>query len=294
MSSKALKTKLVRRINSDMQQAGYRFLKREDKSSLVWNDIKEADAHEKISHALRDRVRELRKPLRKSANDEESNRSLITAMANVLKKQTTETSLALRQLEALRNSVTKKSLNNNIQPISYESGGLSSKLSSGNLHHNTLTNVLNKAPESWQNVRIQPTRRISLLGLDDEVSRTNSSRRVSLSIPNVGQVKTANDQARRSSMVSLFGGLADQIADVQTDTSNRRNSLVEDFYRINAALPHQCITLPTIGENLSQVSRDEELARLGRRLSLLGYQKDDVERRFSMLSSFSEFTFQEV
>eukprot|EP00547_Thalassionema_nitzschioides_P000789 CAMPEP_0194218328 /NCGR_PEP_ID=MMETSP0156-20130528/23540_1 /TAXON_ID=33649 /ORGANISM="Thalassionema nitzschioides, Strain L26-B" /LENGTH=542 /DNA_ID=CAMNT_0038947641 /DNA_START=49 /DNA_END=1677 /DNA_ORIENTATION=- len=62
--TKSLKTQLVTRVFGDMKKAGFRFLKRST-STDAWQAIKQADAREKVSHALRDRVRELQKPTTK-------------------------------------------------------------------------------------------------------------------------------------------------------------------------------------------------------------------------------------
>lgn len=326
-SAKSLKTKLVRKIYHDIQKAGYRFLKREDKSSSVWNDIKEAEAHEKISHALRDRVRELRKPLRKKST--EATPSLITAMAKAL-KQNNETVLAMKQLERLRDSMTK-SQSSSYQPISYDAYGLNPKLLSGNPQDTILSNVLNKAAESSQSVRFKPTRRISSLGMGCALSSSKSCKRLSLSSiakgkatntqarrssmislfsgladkiadgqadvsgrrNSIGKGKATSSQTRRSSMISLFNGLADKIADVQTDVSGRRHSLFQDTRNINDDSPLGYITLSNLGDESYQANHGEEVARLGRRLSLIdGFDQKNDERRLSMLSSFSGFSFQ--
>lgn len=64
-TTKSQKSKLVRKIHADMQKAGFRVMKR-DKQSGAWCGIKESDAREKLSHALRDRVREMKRPSKRA------------------------------------------------------------------------------------------------------------------------------------------------------------------------------------------------------------------------------------
>mmetsp|Transcript_27019 Transcript_27019/g.40891 ORF Transcript_27019/g.40891 Transcript_27019/m.40891 type:complete len:366 (+) Transcript_27019:216-1313(+) len=293
-STKSGKTKLVRKIYCDMKQAGYRFLKRADKLSSVWNDIKEADAHEKISHALRDRVREIRKPFRKKSVDEIS--PLITAMARVI-QQNNDTALAMKQLECLRKSVATTSSRQD-QGTLYDPCKITSNseteypsISQG---FPSQTNTLNKGAENSQLLRIEHKRRISLLEMDDSFSRISSPCRSS-SISSMCQAKATNNHTRRSSLESLFGGLADTIADVPNDISTRRNSLFPvDNLRMNDNLPLRCVSLPESAESSKhvRVSQEEELSMLGRRLSLIdGLGQNHNERRLSILSSLSGFTF---
>lgn len=292
-STKSEKTRLVRKIYCDMKQGGYRFLKRADKLSSVWNDIKEADAHEKISHALRDRVREIRKSFRKRSVAEIS--PLITAMAKVV-KENNETALAMKQLEYVKKSVTSSSSQG--QDILYDPCKVISNfspeypsISQGFLSH---ANTLNKGAENSNLLRIEQKRRISLLGMDDSLSRISPSCRSSSS-SSLCKAKPTNKATRRSSMESLFGGLADTIADVPNDISSRRNSLFTvDNVRTNDNLPLRCITMPdSVGSsNHTRVSREEELSMLSRRLSLIdGLGQNHNERRLSILSSLSGFTF---
>lgn len=294
-STKSGKTKLVRKIYCDMKQGGYRFLKRADKSSSVWNDIKEADSHEKISHALRDRVREIRKPFRKRSVDEIS--PLITAMARVVQKNN-ETALAMKQLECLRKSVTTTSSSQD-QGTLYNPCKIISNFEpeypSISQGFPSQTNTLNKGAENSQLLRIEHKRRISLFGMDDSVPRISSPYKSS-SISSMCQAKPTDSQTRRSSMESLFGGLADTIADVPNDFSTRRNSLYPvDNLRTNDNLPLRCDTLPESAESskLVQISQEEDVSMLGRRLSLIdGLGQNHNERRLSILSSLSGFTFQ--
>jgi hypothetical protein len=60
--TKSSKSKLIRQVHADMQKAGYRFLRRNDTSKDIWCEIEKHEVREKVSHALRDRVREQQKP----------------------------------------------------------------------------------------------------------------------------------------------------------------------------------------------------------------------------------------
>ena len=56
---------------ADIKRLGYRFLKRNVPTG-VWEEIKCHEAREKVSHALRDRVREQQKPTKRRRKSEES------------------------------------------------------------------------------------------------------------------------------------------------------------------------------------------------------------------------------
>ena len=59
--TKSSKSKLIRQVHADMQKSGYRFLRR-NSTTGIWYEIEKHEAREKVSHALRDRVREQQKP----------------------------------------------------------------------------------------------------------------------------------------------------------------------------------------------------------------------------------------
>lgn len=85
-SKKSTKTKLVRKIHDAMQKEGFRFLKKEN---LSWRDIDANDAREKVSHALRDRVREIRRPTKRSKKSSEEVYPMIISMAKVIQENQT-------------------------------------------------------------------------------------------------------------------------------------------------------------------------------------------------------------
>ena len=62
--TKSSKSKLIRQVHADMQKSGYRFLRR-NSTTGIWYEIEKHEAREKVSHALRDRVREQQKPTAK-------------------------------------------------------------------------------------------------------------------------------------------------------------------------------------------------------------------------------------
>mmetsp|Transcript_26071 Transcript_26071/g.39459 ORF Transcript_26071/g.39459 Transcript_26071/m.39459 type:complete len:371 (-) Transcript_26071:310-1422(-) len=80
-NSKSGKSKLVRMIYADMKKAGFRVRKRADN---FWCDIKDVDAREKLSHALRDRVREIRRSANRQKESSEGVFPMIISMAKVL------------------------------------------------------------------------------------------------------------------------------------------------------------------------------------------------------------------
>jgi hypothetical protein len=62
--TKSSKTKLIRQIHAEMIGLGFRFFRRND-LLMLWEEIEQLEARGKVSHALRDRVRELHKPVMK-------------------------------------------------------------------------------------------------------------------------------------------------------------------------------------------------------------------------------------
>mmetsp|Transcript_11106 Transcript_11106/g.17035 ORF Transcript_11106/g.17035 Transcript_11106/m.17035 type:complete len:374 (-) Transcript_11106:249-1370(-) len=80
-ATKSTKSKVVRVIHADMLKAGFRFRK---KDQFGWSDIKEIDGREKLSHALRDRVREMRRSSQRQQDSAEGVYPLIISMAQVL------------------------------------------------------------------------------------------------------------------------------------------------------------------------------------------------------------------
>ena len=62
--TKHSKSKLICQVHADMQKSGYRFLRRNDATGICY-EIEKHEAREKVSHALRDRVREQQKPTKR-------------------------------------------------------------------------------------------------------------------------------------------------------------------------------------------------------------------------------------
>mmetsp|Transcript_6041 Transcript_6041/g.9576 ORF Transcript_6041/g.9576 Transcript_6041/m.9576 type:complete len:377 (+) Transcript_6041:59-1189(+) len=69
--TKSSKTRLIRQVQADIQRLGYRFLKR-NTGTGSWEEIKCHEAREKVSHALRDRVREQQKTTKRRRKSEQS------------------------------------------------------------------------------------------------------------------------------------------------------------------------------------------------------------------------------
>lgn len=80
-NSKSGKSKLVRMIYDEMKKAGFRVRKRAEN---CWCDIKDMDAREKLSHALRDRVREIKRSANRQKESSEGVFPMIISMAKVL------------------------------------------------------------------------------------------------------------------------------------------------------------------------------------------------------------------
>jgi len=62
--TKTIKSRLIRDIYDEMKKTGFRFFKK-DNHTDTWHEINDQLAREKVSHALRDRVKELKKPLKR-------------------------------------------------------------------------------------------------------------------------------------------------------------------------------------------------------------------------------------
>jgi hypothetical protein len=73
--TKSSKSKLIRQIHAEMTESGYRFLRRNE-LLVSWEQIEQHEAREKVSHALRDRVRELQKPTLKRRTKDSANSKL--------------------------------------------------------------------------------------------------------------------------------------------------------------------------------------------------------------------------
>jgi hypothetical protein len=69
--TKSSKSKLIRQVHADMEKSGFRFLRKNEVTG-VWFEIESHEAREKVSHALRDRVREQQKPTKRRRKDQQA------------------------------------------------------------------------------------------------------------------------------------------------------------------------------------------------------------------------------
>lgn len=79
---KSSKTALVKRVYAEMKDAGFQFLKKE---GSLWKPLGDTEAKDKLSHALRDRLRELRRPSRRPGRNSKSRISLMNSMASIIR-----------------------------------------------------------------------------------------------------------------------------------------------------------------------------------------------------------------
>lgn len=178
--TKSAKTKLVRKIHCDMQQAGFRFLKRDHAG---WHDLKLATARDKLSHALRDRVRELRRPSKHHKKSLEDFYPTLQSMASILEKNQLRLQSAKASLIAQSNFQSKGQA---------KSCKASNKTDSG----------------------------IALLDIVSSISNKNIA---SNNARSIGKKECLNSESNGyilkekrqsfSTVESLFGGLANEIAD---------------------------------------------------------------------------------
>jgi len=170
------KTELVTKVFGDMKTSGFRFLKKDGDG--VWRMIYDSNAREKLSHALRDRLREIRKSTRRRRNQ-------TTALKQKKLKELTERNR--QQATQVLNVTPWAEIQTLEQLASYEAFGANQKkLLAGSLQ------------------KTQPLQNFTLFQntLDSLNSLAHASQKV------------ADDAFDEE---SLFGGLANEIADAETD-----------------------------------------------------------------------------
>mmetsp|Transcript_25187 Transcript_25187/g.38211 ORF Transcript_25187/g.38211 Transcript_25187/m.38211 type:complete len:484 (-) Transcript_25187:350-1801(-) len=273
--TKSCKTQLVRKIHEDMKKSGFRFLKKKkgEDASTAWQEIEESDAREKVSHALRDRVRELRKPTKYCRRSQQE----ISPMM-VLFQEHPKVRSAINVVTA-KDIVSAPSSHDIIYPAGWSDN--QDLINKPLFYEHSCVNAIK--PPSSNLPKVQ--RRLSQVSISGHISvekegqcvfRSGEKRRSSLSewddgiqprklargltMTNVTQAKDISLQSRRSSMDSLFGGMAHEIADAQpTGFRSRRTSLIcsgPENERHDDPLPLQYITFPNVCESSSQTFND--------------------------------------
>mmetsp|Transcript_19223 Transcript_19223/g.28440 ORF Transcript_19223/g.28440 Transcript_19223/m.28440 type:complete len:429 (+) Transcript_19223:203-1489(+) len=236
--TKSCKTQLVRKIYEDMKQSGFRFLKKRkgDDSPHSWEEIEESDAREKVSHALRDRVREVRKPTRYCKRSQDEVSPMILAMSKILFQNSTKVPCAMRS-EGTQFPFTERLTQNLLYPemSSMPLSKPSTEAIQNAQRRPSLLSILSPFPIETE-LGPGETRRTSLLGVDYAQSRKLNR---SLDFVSV---------SRRSSMDSLFGGMAHEIADANPSSfCSRRASMLgsatESNTKHDADVPVKCITI---------------------------------------------------
>lgn len=190
LAKKPEKTKFVRAIYVDMKRAGYRFLKRDQFG--LWCELRDVDSREKLSHALRDRVRDIERSDKKTKKEKlfkvfsESKR-----INKALTRQKEPSILSLNHLI----SCTK--------PVN-----VSSKL------------------DGWSTENILITRSV----FADNGKGASRER--------TGSLRLVEDDDE----ISLFGGMANEIADAMPDTSSVAKRLSRDKRQGDNDPPLPCIS----------------------------------------------------
>lgn len=274
-ATKSCKTQLVRKIHEDMKKSGFRFLKKKkgEEVSTAWQEIEESDAREKVSHALRDRVRELRKPTKYCSRSQQEVSPMMVLFQDHPKVP------SAMNFETTNDIVSAPSSHRMIypagwidnedlikKPLFYEHSYVDAiKPPSRNLPKVqrrlslvSISGQISVDKEGQCVFRSGDKRRSSLSGWDDDLQPRKLAR--GLTMTNVTQVKDITLQSRRSSMDSLFGGMAHEIADAQsTGFRSRRTSLIcsgPENECHDDSLPLKYITFPNVCESSSQTFND--------------------------------------
>lgn len=242
-SKKSMKTKLVRKVHNEMQEAGFRFLKNEQSA---WRDIDENDAREKVSHALRDRVREMRRPTKRPKRSSEDVYPMIISMAKVIKENQ-----ALLQ-EAMP-CPPKIEWSNGISPITKSLKNVETKSNfSGS------TNLLDIIDSiQTKSLELSGAKRMFSVSNVDDRSSKKLRRSLNLSTDIQEEVGT---RPRSMSMDSLFDGLADEIADAQTESYSLEND-IQDIKQRDDELPMKFISIEDDNNRLIDEEDSAELHR---------------------------------
>lgn len=304
--TKSSKSKLVRTVHEHMKKSGFRFLKK-DSSKEGWSVIKDSNAREKLSHALRDRVRELRKPTKRRRRSTENIFPTVMSMVNTQNDNKSNAQISIncepsKDAPLLTHHSLKTPTILNVhkptkQPVSCKPFCIDLSMGSYGVNKRrrlSLLNLVDTIP-TRDEMRLGPKRRLSLLAIDG-ISSTEVSRKPSNT--NIEQGKNSTMQQRRLSIETLFGGLAHEIADAQSEDLSRRNSIASTIQcssHANGDAPVKFISFANIDEESAQSSDDEELSNSVRRLSMsslvanLGQKHDDVYssksgRRLSLYS----------
>lgn len=245
---KSKKSRVVRKIHAEMKIAGFRFLK---KSQFKWNDLREADAREKVSHALRDKVREIRRPTKFERVSSEGIYPLITSMAKMIKRN-----------QMLLNKATES-----LEPHVPENPAYA-------IHSKKIGSAY---PTIQDGIGHFPIKKAlpggSSLDLIDSMPPHDQQQGFQLGSKSRNEVKSTEiasgyegkdictQSHNFSTEESLFGGLADEIAGVPFETTSISDS-VQDQRQKNEDVPIQYITFSSEFGASEHYLHDEEYLKL--------------------------------
>mmetsp|Transcript_4438 Transcript_4438/g.6401 ORF Transcript_4438/g.6401 Transcript_4438/m.6401 type:complete len:446 (+) Transcript_4438:120-1457(+) len=312
-STKTAKTKLVRKINEDMKKSGFRFLKKkkDDEESLdVWYEIEDSNAREKLSHALRDRVRELRKPERRRGRSHEEVSPMIFSMPSALRMQldilqgsittSSPSTHMLTYSSLLSNRVTQKQSLTYVPESTYAHSNrkFSSETLENAKRRSSLLNILGPMPQKTES---DPSLRLAAKPRNSQMGVNATPRKLPRSLSISCQGKDTTKQSRRSSLESLFSGMSNDVAGAKSKFHGCQEGMfgsVPDSRR-HSDIPVKYISTSYLSENLNQTGGVRQPAKSNRRLSMARSFAQDEDmfcsakfgRRLSMLSlSFEDFS----
>mmetsp|Transcript_17434 Transcript_17434/g.26379 ORF Transcript_17434/g.26379 Transcript_17434/m.26379 type:complete len:320 (+) Transcript_17434:122-1081(+) len=253
---KSKKSKVVRIIHAAMKKAGFRFLK---KNQADWSELEEAFAREKVSHALRDKVREILRPTKFDRSSSERLYPVITSMARMIKrnqmllnkateslsakKELSKSSLSLQQ-HVPENSTCFLSPNETSSaypPLQHVTGYIPVKKS---LTGESILDLIESMPprSQQQGPSLGSKRYFNNFVMNEAAPRKisgSSSTECSIEGRNLCQ-----SRQRISTEESLFGGLADEIADAEFEISSITSS-VGDHDHNSKDMPIQYVSFPS-------------------------------------------------
>lgn len=251
-TTKSTKTKLVTKIYEDMRQAGFQFLK---KSTSGWKRLKHSEARVKFSHALRDRVRELQRPSKRQEKSRKNLYSMITSMANILNKNQLLLQNAGLTPEDLSKQITgnelpEKMANKNLMKAHSEPASLADIIGSApNTSTPQMSTVDNRSSEFYfDNVPIAVSATAAATATATPRNLVESTD-ISASDKCFEEFKLEENSSMGE---SLFGGLANEIADAQDENSGiskeRQSRNDAPVKYVSFSNSHKCLRTSSLDE----------------------------------------------
>ena len=212
--TKSSKSKLIRQVHADMQKSGYRFL-RKNSTTGIWYEIEKHNAREKVSHALRDRVREQQKPTKRRRKNSVSDTPPSPTSVVSIKEISPDPPLNIPTLcndDLILNQSFSRDFFE-VATFSSDDNDIPSKpqrrhslLSNNDDYHVPVKTKRRLSLFSMNDSPSKPQRHLSSLSLDDATC-CNASRRLSMLSTDSA---TPSKALRGNSLIGMFDGFARQ------------------------------------------------------------------------------------